>query len=145
MTRHSPTSAHGAGRRYAALATATVLGSLALAGVPGLASAQVTPSPQPGVTAASDAPTTPAPTDTTAPAPATTTPSATTDPTAPAASTSAPAPTASTSSPAPAAPVAQLPAAPAVGSNACRTIAPTRIIVRTNWGLLIQCPRNRES
>jgi predicted CXXCH cytochrome family protein len=123
VTRHSPTSAHGAGRRYAALATATVLGSLALAGVPGLASAQVTPSPQPGVTAASDAPTTPAPTDTTAPAPATTTPSATTDPTAPAASTSAPAPTASTSSPAPAAPVAQLPAAPAVGSNGSPRLA----------------------
>ena len=52
MTRHRPTTAHSAGRRFALLAAITTAGTLVVAGVPGTAWALVTPSPDPSTAAA---------------------------------------------------------------------------------------------
>lgn len=87
MTRHHPTTAHGAGRRFALLAAVTTAGTLAVAGIPGTAWALVTPSPEPTTAAA--------PLDASSPssAPAVDAPASPTGTTTPTSSPTSPAPT----------------------------------------------------
>ena len=108
MTRHRPTTAHSAGRRFALLAAITTAGTLVVAGVPGTAWALVTPSPDPSTAAAPLTASSPS----TTPADATASPS---DTAAPSASSAAPTPT-DTPQPAPTQTVA--PAPSAVASSA---------------------------